>query len=362
MIKLAVVRETREQEQRVAVTPELTKALSQAGIEVMIESKAGEKAGFNDADYQAQGANIAYSKQQLYQNANIVCWFKRPVHDHLESQYIAPQTTLIGFLDPLKLGQHMQTYLDRQITPFSWELLPHHPDLQALNPFIEMSKLAGEVAYQEARDTVNITHKNQLTVMIIGTGNAGMAAAKCAYQDGQKLIVVGINNQHQAFIEAQLKGHYILLTNDAATDTQTLLHTQQQQIQAAIKQYQPHIMITAARPYRQKAPLLLPKVSIDLLASGTVIEDLAASIGGNTAYTQMDENIETANGILIRNRSNYPSQMPQDASQRYANCLSMLFKHIKFYEDNGRNLKQKLQADPLLNKAIWQNQVITENV
>jgi len=353
MIKLAVVRETREQEQRVAVTPELTKELSQTGIEIMIESKAGEKAGFNDADYQAQGANIAYSKQQLYQGANIVCWFKRPVQDHLESQYIAPQTTLIGFLDPLKPGQHMQNYLDRQITPFSWELLPHHPDLQALNPFIEMSKLAGEVAYQEARDTVKITNNNQLNVMIIGTGNAGMAAAKRAYQDGQKLIVVGIDNRHQAFIEHQLKSQYVLLTNDSASDPQTLLNTQQQQIQAAIKHYQPHIIITAARPYRQKAPLLLPKASIDLLTSGTVIEDLAASIGGNTAYTQMDESIETANGILIRNRSNYPSQIPQDASQRYANCLSRLFKHIKLYEDNGYHLKQKLHADPLLSKAIW---------
>lgn len=353
MTKLAVVRETRENEKRVAVTPELAGELIKSGIEVMIESGAGEQAGFKDEDYQTYGADIANSKKQLYRNANIVCWFKRPQQDQLEIQYIGSQTTLIGFLDPLKPGKHMQTYTNKQLMPFSWELLPAHPDLKAMDAFAEMGKLAGKVAYQNTRDTAKALNKHNLTVMVIGTGNAGIAAAVNAHDDGQQLVVVGTNINSKNTVEQTLESEYVALPNSKGDSPQALLQEQQLQLQAAIERYQPDIIITSARRYGKQAPLLLPETSLTQLQPGTIIEDLTASIGGNTAYTQMDKSIETPSGILIRNRSNYPSQRPRQASHLYASCLSKLFQKARLH--NCCNFKQNLLRDPLLSKAIWKN-------
>lgn len=353
MTKLAVVRETRENEKRVAITPELAGELTESGIEVMIESGAGEQAGFKNEDYQAYGAGIAHSKKQLYRDANIVCWFKRPQQDQLEIQHMDSQTTLIGFLDPLKPGQHMQTYTNKQIMPFSWELLPSHPELKTMDAFAEMGKLAGKVAYQNARDTAKAANKHKLIVMVIGTGNAGMAAAENAHADGQQLVVVGTNINAQNTIEQTLASTYVALPNSRLSNPQDLLLEQQHQLQALIERCQPDIIITSARRYGKQAPLLLPATSLTKLQPGTIIEDLTASIGGNTAYTQMDKAIETPNGVLIRNRSNYPSQHPQQASRLYASCLAKLFQKARLH--NCCNFKQNLLRDPLLSKAVWQN-------
>lgn len=148
-MKIAVAKESRQREQRVSITPSLAGELRAMGWEVVVESGAGEAAGFHDADYQQHGARIATDKSELYHRAGLVSWFKRPAHEAEELAWVPDRALLIGFLDPLKPGGHAQRYREKDLTTFSWELPPRDATTQAMDAMARMSRLAGEVAYRQ---------------------------------------------------------------------------------------------------------------------------------------------------------------------------------------------------------------------
>lgn len=354
MIKLAVPKETRLGEKRVAITPQVAGKLSSMGLELVIEHHAGQAAGFSDKLYQQHGAKITQDKQQLYKDADFVCWVKRPQDDLTEIEYLKPNSTLIGFLDPLTPGKHLNAYKQKHLTTFSWELLPKHADTKNMDALAEMSQMAGEIAYQHAQETALQKGKTQpLSVTVIGTGNAGLAAIQQAYQDQQKLIIAGTNPQTKTYLENEYQAQFILLpsarTFETEQDREKCLKLQQQKLQTALKRFPPDIIITTARRYGQAAPVLLTKECLADLPANTIIEDLAASIGGNTYYSKMDQVLTLQTGTMIRNHSNYPSQVPQEASERYADCVLALFQKLK--SSGFQNSTQVLKTDPILSKA-----------
>lgn len=348
-MKIAVTKETRHKEKRVSIVPEVAKCLIALGTEVIVETGAGECAGFDDEAYRSNGATIAYDKIHLYQDANVVSWVKRPENETEELQHIPSNAMIVAFFDPLKFfGQHLQYFAQKEITTMALELLPNNTETEKMDAFSVMGKFAGEIAYQNALTTLALQTQTRktLTIFIIGSGNVGMAAAKKAHQEGNKIIVVSTNAKYKSFIEQKLFGVFVLLVND--------LLKQQQKVQELIFKYKPDIIITTARRYGQKSPKLITDAAIDVMKPSTVIEDLTASVGGNTPFTQADQQIKVKNNILICNKSNYPSQQPNKASESYSLCLWYLLKHVITQTQTESNYD--ISTDPLLNKTIVTHQ------
>lgn len=350
-MKIAVTKETRFDEKRVSIVPEIAKRFIDLEAEVVVEKDAGKGAGFSDEAYRARGAIIAYDKTLLYQEADIVSWVKRPEREIEELRYIPSNSMIVGFLDPLKPGNHLQHFARKRVTAISLELLPHNRETERMNAFSIMGKFAGQIAYRNALNTlIGKTHIKikVFTILIIGSGNVGMAAAEKAHQDGNKVIVVSTNHRYQVVIEEKLAGVFVLLANEPH---QVLTeHRQQEQLREVISEHQPDIIIAAARRYGQKSPQLITNATIEVMKPGTVIEDLTASLGGNTLFTKPDQEIKLSNNVSIRNKSNYPSQNPTRASECYANCLWYLLKHVITQTRIEPNYN--VASDPLLSKTV----------
>ena len=347
-MKIAVTKETRHNEKRVSIVPEVAKRLIALGTEVVVETGAGECAGFNDEAYRTSGATIAYDKTHLYQDASIVSWVKCPKKEIEELLHIPSNAIIVAFFDPLKFGKHLQYFALNGITTLALELLPHNKETEKMDAFSAMGKFAGEIAYQNALTTLTLQAqiKKALTVLIIGSGNVGMAAAEKAYQEGNRLIIVSTNIRYKSFIEEKLSGVFVLLAND--------LVKQQERVQELISEYKPDIIITTARRYGQKSPKLITEAAIDAMKLGTVIEDLTANVGGNTPFTQADQEIKVKNNVLICHKSNYPSEQPSKASESYAQCLWHLLKYVITHTHTESNYD--ISTDPLLSKTVVTHQ------
>jgi NAD(P) transhydrogenase subunit alpha len=348
-MKIAVTKETRHHEKRVSIVPEVAKRLIALGTKVVVETGAGESAGFSDEAYRTNGATIAYDKTHLYQEVNIVSWVKRPEQETDELRHIPSNAMIVAFFDPFKSTNHLQHFTQKAITTMALELLPHHKETEQMDAFSAMGKFAGKIALMNALKKVTSEKKAQkgsLTVLIIGSGNSGMAAAKKAHQESNQIIVVSTNAKYQSFIEEKLSGVFGLLPND--------LIKQQERVQALISEYKPDIIITTARRYGQKSPQLITEAAIDAMKRGTVIEDLTANAGGNTPFTQADQEIKVKNNILICHQSNYPSQQASKASESYAQCLWHLLKHVITHTQTESNYD--ISTDPLLSKTIVTHQ------
>ncbi|MEN8217613.1 MAG: hypothetical protein ABFS56_14840 [Pseudomonadota bacterium] len=347
-MKIAVTKETRHNEKRVSIVPEVAKRIIALGTEVIVETGAGECAGFGDEAYCTNGATIAYDKIHLYQDANIVSWVKRPENETEELRHIPSNAMIVAFFDPLKFGQHLQYFAQKGSTTMALELLPHNTETEKMDAFSAMGKFAGEIAYQNALTTLTLQAqiRRALTILIIGSGNVGMAAAKKAHQEGNRIIIVSTNAKYQSFIEEKLFGVFVLLAKD--------LVKQQERVQELISEYKPDIIITSARRYGQKSPKLITDAAIDAMKPCTVIEDLTASLGGNTPFTQADQEIKVKNNVLISNKSNYPSQQPSKASESYAECFWHLLKHVITHTHTEPNYD--ISTDPLLSRTIVTHQ------
>lgn len=346
-----MVKETRQDEKRVALIPSIIKSLVDIGVQVSVEADAGKQSGFSDQEYSDHGAEIIHDKQQLYHNADIALWLKRPADESRELDYLSSDSLLVGFLDPLKKDGHVEAYSDKQLTTFSWELLPSTEETQAMNAFAKMGVLAGEIACQNALHSINVIQQKAV-VLVIGTGNAGLAAAREAFNAGHHIVMLSTNQQFASLVTEELLGEFILLQQ--SENPEKTLQQQQQQLHSIIHSHQPDAIITTARRYGQCAPILITDEALRDMKSGSVIEDLTASIGGNTVFTELDKQIKLPNEVLIRNQSNYPSQDPTKASEYYAKSAFHLIQHIKQHKEADNHYD--ISHDPLLHKAILTHQ------
>ncbi|HEW97914.1 MAG TPA: FAD-binding protein [Beggiatoa sp.] len=351
-MKIAVAKETRYNDKWVSLVPEIVERLIALETEVVVETGAGEGAGFSDEAYRTKGATIAHNKTHLYQGANIVSWLKRPENENDELLLMPSSALVVGFFDPFKPDNPLRRFAQKGVTTISLELLPHNKETKQMDAFSVMGKFAGRIAYLNALKTVTSTAQHALIVLIIGSGNAAMAAAKQAHQDGNRIIVVSTNDSYQSIVEEQLSGVFVLLANDSRPILAE--RRQQERLRQVILEHKPDIITTTARRYGQPAPKLITETELDIMKPGTVIEDLTASLGGNTVFTKLNQEVKLKNNIIIRNKSNYPCQEPTQASESYSHCLWALLEHVITRTRTEPNYN--IANDPILNKAVVTHQ------
>ena len=339
-MRIAIPKERRPHERRVAASPDTAKRLIGMGHEVVIETGAGNGAAFPDAAYTAVGATIAASEAEALGSADIVLKVQRP-----EAQEIGTMkkgAVLVGMLSPLQNPDEVKAYAAAGLTAFAMELVPRITRAQSMDVLSSQANLAGYRAVLEASVAFGRALPMMMTaagtiaparVLVMGAGVAGLQAIATARRLGA--IVSGTDVRLAAKEQVESLGATFLTVDiEAMKQMETaggyakemgedFARRQREHTTEALKKID-IVICTALIPGR-KAPVLITKEMIEVMRPGSVIVDLASEQGGNAEGSVAGQDVTTANGVLILGQINIPSHIAVDASQLYAkNLLAFL--------------------------------------
>jgi NAD(P) transhydrogenase subunit alpha len=336
-VKLAIVKERRARERRVAATPDTVRRYVAMGLEVAVESGAGAGAFLNDAVYSAAGAVIAADAAGALDAADILLKVQRPLPEELAA--LRPGLVLIGLLQPLQNPEEVEAYARAGISAFAMELLPRITRAQAMDVLSSQANLAGYRAALDAAGEFGRALPMMMTaagtikaarVLVMGAGVAGLQAIATARRLGAIVQATDVRAAAKEQVES-LGAAFVTVDDAAARAAETaggyareMGEDYQQRQRTAIAEVlkRTDIVITTALIPGRPAPLLVTGEMLAGMAPGSVVVDLAVEAGGNVEGSRADELVTTANGVKILAPANMPSRIAVDASQLYARNLA----------------------------------------
>ncbi|MBI4208632.1 MAG: Re/Si-specific NAD(P)(+) transhydrogenase subunit alpha [Deltaproteobacteria bacterium] len=364
---IAVPREIAAQEKRVSATPETVKKMASKGLQVKVQSGAGEGSFISDAAFQQAGALLEKDVKSLYGSADIVLKVQEPMVS--EVQFLKEGAVILSFFQPLSNPDLVKSLAAKKISSFSMELVPRITRAQSMDALSSMATVAGYKAVLLAANESPKLFPLLMTaagmvrpakVFIIGAGVAGLQAIATAKRlgavvrafDTRPVVAEQVKSLGAEFVslgvelkqeEAHDKGGY-------AKELSADVH-QKEQAMLQKEVTQADIVITTALIPGKRAPILITKEMVSGMHAGSVVVDLAAPQGGNCEGTKPGEKAISNNGVIILGYLNLPSLMPVDSSQMYArNLLNFLFN---FYRDGKIEMRME---DEIIQGALVTHQ------
>jgi NAD(P) transhydrogenase subunit alpha len=350
-MKVAVVKERRAFEHRVAASPDTVKRMIGMGLQVVVESSAGEGAWFRDAAFAEAGASIAADEATALGEADIVLKVQRPLIGGEggidELALFKHGAVLIGLLQPAQNPADAEAYAGAGIAAFAMELVPRITRAQTMDVLSSQANLAGYKAVIDAAAEFGRAFPMMMTaagtikaarILVMGAGVAGLQAIATGRRLGGIVSATDVRAAAKEQVES-LGATFITVDEAAARTAETAAgyaremgedyqRRQRARITEALKRTD-IVICTALIPGR-KAPVLLTSAMVTELAAGSVIVDLAVEAGGNVEGSRPEETVLTPNGVKIIGPANMPSRIAADASQLYArNLLSFLALLVK---------------------------------
>ena len=345
-MKVAVVRERRAFERRVAASPDTVKRMVGLGLDVVVEKGAGEGAWFGDALFADAGASIAADEATALNDADIWLKVQRPLLGSEagtdELGLVKRGAALIGLLQPAQNPADAEAYARAGVAAFAMELVPRITRAQAMDVLSSQANLAGYKAVVDAAAEFGRAFPMMMTaagtikaarLLVMGAGVAGLQAIATGRRLGA--IVSATDVRAAAKEQVESLGATFITVDEAASRTaetaggyaremgEDYQQRQRERITEALKRTD-IVICTALIPGRQ-APVLLTSAMVAELAPGSVIVDLAVEAGGNVEGSRPEETVLTPKGVKIIGPANMPSRIAADASQLYArNLLSFL--------------------------------------
>lgn len=336
-MKIAIVKERRAFERRVAASPDTVKQLKGLGLEVAVEAGAGAAAFFVDSAYEAAGATIAPDEAAALADADIVLKVQRPEADELS--LMKKGAVLIGLLAPLEHKDEVEAYAKAGVTAISMELVPRITRAQAMDVLSSQANLAGYKAAVDAAAAFGRAMPMMMTaagtikaarVLVMGAGVAGLQAIATARRLGGVVFATDVRAAAKEQVES-LGANFLMVDEEAMKGAETaggyaremgedFQRRQRQMITDALKRID-IVICTALIPGR-KAPVLLTGEMLAALAPGSVVADIAVESGGNVEGSRPEETVTTPGGVRIIGYANAPAHIPVDASLLYARNLS----------------------------------------
>jgi len=334
-MKLAVPKEVRDGETRVAATPETVKKLKALGLTVAVEAGAGAGARIADADYEAAGAAIAPDARAALADADIVLKVRGPSAE--EIPLLKKGAVLAALLSPHSERAAVDALAAQGVTAFAMELLPRISRAQAMDVLSSQANLAGYKAVIDAAAQFGRAMPMMMTaagtiaparVLVMGVGVAGLQAIATARRLGAIVSATDVRPATKEQVES-LGATFVAVMDEEFKNAQTAagyakpMSEEYQKKQAALiaetikKQ---DIVITTALIPGRKAPTLVSEEMIRTMKPGSVIVDLAAPAGGNTPLTRAGETVEV-HGVTIIGPDNLAGRLATDASALYARNL-----------------------------------------
>ena len=334
-MRVAIPKETRPGETRVAATPESIKKLKGLGLDIVVQAGAGAGAKIADADYLAAGATIAPDAASTVRDADIVLMVRGPQGPEIAN--IKKGAVVAALLSPHTEQDNINALAAAGITAFAMELLPRISRAQSMDVLSSQANLAGYKAVVDAAATFGRAMPMMMTaagtiaparVLIMGVGVAGLQAIATAKRMGAIVSATDVRPATKEQVES-LGGTFVAVMDEEFKNAQTAagyakpMSPEYQAKQAALTAEtikKQDIVITTALIPGRKAPILVTEEMIKTMKPGSVIMDLAAAAGGNTPLSRPDEVVE-AHGVTILGPTNLPGALAVDASSLYARNL-----------------------------------------
>jgi NAD(P) transhydrogenase subunit alpha len=368
-MRLAVLKERRAGETRVAATPETVKKYIALGLDVAVESGAGQESGFTDAAYREAGAELAADAAATLAGARIVLKVRAPLskgEGSVDELSLIPRgALLIGTLEATGTPARATAYAGAGIEAASMELAPRITRAQSMDVLSSQANLAGYRAVIEGAVAFDKGFPMLMTaagtipaanVFVMGAGVAGLQAIATARRLGGRVSATDVRPAAKEEIKS-LGASFVGYEDEESRAAQTAggyakqlsaeFYARQAEVVAAHIAKQDVVVCTALVQGR-KAPILVNAGMVASMKPGSVIVDLAAEAGGNCALTVPGESIVTENGVKILGHRNWPGRIPAAASALYArNLLTFL---STFWDKDAK--APRLPADDDIVKGV----------
>lgn len=339
-MKIALVKEIEVGENRVALMPDTVARLVKQGLEVWVETGAGEASFLSDRIYEEAGATLSGDTAKLWGEADVV--LKVGVPKENEINQMRAGTVLISFLNPLGKPEIVQQLATQQVTAFCMELIPRTSRAQSMDALSSQAGVAGYKAVLIAAAALPKFFPMLTTaagtikpakVFVIGAGVAGLQAIATARRLGaiveafdiRPAVKEEVQSLGAKFVEVELQEDTVAEGGYAKEISEAAKQRTQDVIAQHVKQAD--VVITTAQVPGKKAPLLVTEAMVQQMNPGSVIVDLAAEQGGNCAGTEPGKDV-VRHGVTIIGPMNLPSSMPIHASQMYAKNVSTLLQYL----------------------------------
>lgn len=363
MKKVLVCKETLPAETRVALIPDDIKKLSGMGFEFTVVSGAGSKSGFDDAAYEAVGAKIVKTEAEALDDSEIVVRILKPE----TAKGLKPDALHISFLDPFNEKELLHDFAENKIQAVSLEMIPRTTLAQKMDVQSSQTSLAGYVAVLNAAARMPkilpmmVTPAgtiNPARVFVIGVGVAGLQAIATAKRlgarvdafDTRPVVEEQVKSLGANFVKIDL-GEMGQTAQGYAKELTPEQIAKQQEAQAKVCE-KSNIIITTAKVFGRKAPVLIKKDVLDRMQPGTVVVDMAVSTGGNVEGSDPTKEVITDNGVVILPGDELQRQVPWDASKMLSGNISAFLTH--FYNKESKefevNLGDEIMKGCLLTK------------
>ena len=329
---------------RVSLVPKILDKFKNLGMESYIEKSAGIKANFPDEDYENAGGQIK-NRKWILENADILLSIA-PIEEK-EINSIKKGACYISLFEPFNKPEIIKILDKYPINALSLDTIPRITLAQSMDVLSSMASLSGYKAVLEASHYYGNMFPMMMTaagtipptrVLVLGAGVAGLQAIATAKRLGA--VVEAFDTRAAAKEEVESLGAKFIVVEGAKDDasaggyaveqSEEYLKRQRELVQE--KAMKSNIIITTAQVRGRKAPLLVPKETIDKMANGSVLVDLAASTGGNCAYTE-DNKVVYNNGITLIGNSNLADLLPEIASTLLSNNI---FNFLKYWIKEGK--------------------------
>ena len=336
---IAVTKESRAGETRVAAVPESVKKLVSAGFAVTVEKGAGLAASYPDADYEAAGATIAADAKSAIAKADLL--FKVRAPSAVEIAALESGAIVVALLNPYQERDALQALAAKGATAIAMEFVPRISRAQAMDALSSQANLAGYRAVIEGAQAYGRAMPMMMTaagtvapakVFVMGVGVAGLQAIATARRLGAVVTATDVRPASKEQCES-LGAKFIAVEDEEFKAAETAagyakeMSAEYREKQAALIsthiQKQDIVFTTALIPGRP-APKLVSAAQVASMRPGSVIVDLAVEQGGNTEGAKADEVVVTANGVKIVGIANMAGQVPADSSALYARNLVSL--------------------------------------
>jgi NAD(P) transhydrogenase subunit alpha len=336
MAVIAVTKERRAGETRVAAVPETVKKLIAAGFSVVVEAGAGDSASFPDADYEAAGATMAKSAKDALAKADILFKVRSPEADEIKA--LKPGTIVVATLNPHFERAALEALAKAGATAFAMEFVPRITRAQVMDVLSSQANLAGYRAVIEAAEAYGKAIPMMMTaagtvaaakVFIMGVGVAGLQAIATARRLGAVVTATDVRPATKEQVES-LGAKFLAVEDEEFKNAQTAggyakeMSAEYQAKQAELltshiaKQ---DIVITTALIPGRPAPKLVSAAQVASMKPGSVLVDLAVEQGGNVEGVKLDQVVVTPRGAKIMGIPNLPGRVASDASALYARNL-----------------------------------------
>jgi len=360
-MRIVSVTENQQIEKRIAITPEIAKKYIALGFEVSLLQNYGEHLGFKDSEYKDMGVKISKDINEVISGADIIVQLGLPSDEKVS--LIKENQILVGVLNPFNNKEKIESLVKNKINIFSLELLPRITRAQSMDILSSQANLAGYKAVIEAFANFEKAIPMMMTaagtvpaakVLVVGAGVAGLQAIATAKRMGAIVFATDVRMASKEQVESlggkflSVEGAENLETDGGyAKETSDDFKKKQEELLSETLKKIDIIICTALIPGK-KAPVIIKDNMINGMQVGSVIYDLAAIQGGNTAFTEVDKIIDKG-GVRIIGEANILNKLPISASNLYAKNVFNFVANL--YDKENKKININLE-DEIIEKTL----------